>query len=174
MADVQTASPLPPAPRKRRLWRPMLIMVVVVLVIVAIIAGVKFVQISALIAQSKQPMPAAVVTALHVPFEDWQPSVTAVGSIKAVRGVDVTTEVGGIVRTLGFKPGQEVAAQALLGQLDDGLPQQGFHLPRGGDARQGRLDAGIASIERGDANADGQVDLFSRMLDGRAGQLQPQ
>ena len=118
MADVQTASPLPPAPRKRRLWRPMLIMVVVVLVIVAIIAGVKFVQISALIAQSKQPMPAAVVTALHVPLEDWQPSVTAVGSIKAVRGVDVTTEVGGIVRTMGFKPGQEVASQALLVQLN--------------------------------------------------------
>jgi len=120
MADVQTASPLPPEPsaRKRRLWRPMLIMVVVVLVIVAIIAGVKFVQISALIAQSKQPLPAAVVTALKVPFEDWQPNVTAVGSMKAVRGVDVTTEVGGIVRTLGFKPGQEVAAQALLVQLN--------------------------------------------------------
>lgn len=80
MADVQTASTLPPepgVPRKRRLWRPMLIMIVVVLVIVAIIAGVKFVQISALIAQSKAPLPAAVVTALQVPFSDWQPSVSA-------------------------------------------------------------------------------------------------
>lgn len=121
MADVNTASALPhepSAPRKRRLWRPMLLMIVVVLVIVAIIAGVKYVQISALIAQSKMPLPAAVVTALHVPFEEWQPNVTAVGSIKAVRGVDVTTEVGGIVRTLGFKPGQEVTAQALLVQLN--------------------------------------------------------
>lgn len=121
MADVITASPLPPepgAPRKRRLWRPMLVMIVVVLVIVAIIAGVKFVQISALIAQSKMPLPASVVTAMKVPFSDWQPNVTAVGSMKAVRGVDVTTEVGGIVRTLGFTPGQEVAAQALLVQLN--------------------------------------------------------
>ena len=56
MSDATTASPLPPA-RKRRLWRPMLIMLAVVLVIVAIIAGVKFVQISALIAQSKQRCP---------------------------------------------------------------------------------------------------------------------
>lgn len=121
MADVNTASALPhepSTPRKRRLWRPMLLMILVVLVIVAIIAGVKYVQISALIAQSKVPLPAAVVTALHVPFEEWQPNVSAVGSIKAVRGVDVTTEVGGIVRTLGFKPGQEVAAQALLVQLN--------------------------------------------------------
>ncbi|NVZ50894.1 efflux RND transporter periplasmic adaptor subunit [Pseudomonas sp. B6002] len=96
----------------------MLLMILVVLVIVAIIAGVKYVQISALIAQSKVPLPAAVVTALHVPLEEWQPNVSAVGSMKAVRGVDVTTEVGGIVRTLGFKPGQEVAAQALLVQLN--------------------------------------------------------
>jgi membrane fusion protein (multidrug efflux system) len=35
-----------------------------------------------------------------------------------VRGVDVTTEVGGIVRSIGFVPGQEVAAQALLVQLN--------------------------------------------------------
>lgn len=124
MADVKTASALPSEPsapqglRKHRLWRPMIIMVGVVLVIVAIIAGVKFVQISALIAQSKEPLPAAVVTAMHVPFEDWQPSVSAVGSMKAVRGVDVTTEVGGIVRSIGFKPGQEVATQALLVQLN--------------------------------------------------------
>lgn len=124
MADVKTASPppsgpsAPGGPRKRRLWRPMIIMVGVVLVIVAIIAGVKFMQISAMIAQSKVPLPAAVVTAMHVPFDDWQPRVSAVGSIKAVKGVDVTTEVGGIVRTLGFKPGQEVADQALLVQLN--------------------------------------------------------
>ncbi|ALE91022.1 efflux transporter periplasmic adaptor subunit [Pseudomonas versuta] len=100
------------------MWRPMLIMIAVVLVIVAIIAGVKFVQISALIAQSKAPLPAAVVTAMRVPYAEWQPGVTAVGSIKAVRGVDVTTEVGGIVRSIGFKPGQQVADQALLVQLN--------------------------------------------------------
>ena len=96
----------------------MIIMAVVVLVIVAIIAGVKFTQISALIAQSKQPLPAAVVTALKVPFDDWQPTVSAIGSMKAVRGVDVTTEVGGIVRSIGFTPGQEVQGQALLVQLN--------------------------------------------------------
>jgi len=90
----------------------------VVLVIVAIIVGVKFTQISALIAQSKVPLPAAVVTAMPAQFSDWQPSVSAVGSMKAVRGVDVTTEVGGIVRTLGFKPGQQVPAQTLLVQLN--------------------------------------------------------
>lgn len=124
MDDVKTDTALPPRspepgrPRKRRLLRPLLIMIAVVLIIVAIIAGVKFTQISKLIAQSKAPQPPSVVTAIKAQFADWQPSVSAVGSIKAVRGVDVTTEVGGIVRTIGFKPGQEVATLALLVQLN--------------------------------------------------------
>lgn len=145
MAEVNTAAAPPPqpgSPRKRRLWRPMLIMIVVVVVIVAIIAGVKFVQISALIAQSKVPLPAAVVTAMQVPFSDWQPSVTAVGSMKAVRGVDVTTEVGGIVRTIGFKPGQGVEAQALLVQLN--------------------ADADIAQLHSLEATADLAVIVLKR------------
>ncbi|WP_248798730.1 efflux RND transporter periplasmic adaptor subunit [Pseudomonas sp. MWU13-2105] len=96
----------------------MLVMIGVVLVIVAIIAGVKFSQISKLIAQSKVPLPPAVVTIIRAEFADWQPSVSAVGSMKAVRGVDVTTEVGGIVRTIGFKPGQQVATADLLVQLN--------------------------------------------------------
>lgn len=145
MAEVNTAAAPPPqpgSPRKRRLWRPMLIMIGVVVVIVAIIAGVKFVQISALIAQSKVPLPAAVVTAMQVPFSDWQPSVTAVGSMKAVRGVDVTTEVGGIVRTIGFKPGQGVEAQALLVQLN--------------------ADADIAQLHSLEATADLAVIVLKR------------
>ncbi|MGC5702670.1 efflux RND transporter periplasmic adaptor subunit [Pseudomonas sp. NFXW11] len=124
MADLDsgssTAHPAaaPQAPRKRRLLRPTLIMLAVVLLIVALIGGVKFAQISKLIAQSKVPLPAAVVTASKAQYQDWQPSVAAVGSIKTVRGVDLTTEVGGIVRSIGFKPGQEVAAGDLLVQLN--------------------------------------------------------
>ncbi len=124
MADVNsspsTAHPAaaPQTPRKRRLLWPMLIMLGVVLLIVAVIGGVKFAQISKLIAQAKVPLPPAVVTALKAQYEDWQPSLSAVGSIKTVRGVDVTTEVGGIIRSIGFKPGQQVAAGDLLVQLN--------------------------------------------------------
>jgi membrane fusion protein (multidrug efflux system) len=124
MADVKTASPSPTQPsepsgaRKRRLLWPMMAMIGVVVVIVLIIAGVKFIQISKVIAQSKAPLPPAVVTTTQAQFAEWQPNVSAVGSIKAVRGVDVTTEVGGIIRTIGFKPGQEVATADLLVQLN--------------------------------------------------------
>ena len=124
MADTNTTLPSsaslaePRGPQKRRLLRPMLIMGAIVLLIVAIIGGTKFVQISNLIAQAKQPQPPAVVTATKAQLAEWQPNVAAVGSMKAFRGVDVTTEAGGIVRTIAFKPGQDVSAGALLVQLN--------------------------------------------------------
>ncbi|MBN3229317.1 efflux RND transporter periplasmic adaptor subunit [Pectobacterium brasiliense] len=107
-----------PSPTKRRLLRPLLIMIGMVVLIVAIIAATKFVQISKIIAQAEAPQPPAVVTAMPVQFSSWQPSVSAIGSMKAFRGVDVTTEVGGIVQTVAFKSGQDVTAGAILLQLN--------------------------------------------------------
>jgi len=112
---------------KRKLLKPMLAMIGLTLVLVAGIAGTKFVQISKVIAQSKQaPLP-AVVTALKATLAEWQPEITAVGSIKAVRGVDVTTEVGGIVRTVALRPGQDVPPGALLVQLNDDSDVANLH-----------------------------------------------
>nr|WP_231378565.1 efflux RND transporter periplasmic adaptor subunit [Bordetella sp. FB-8] len=93
-------------------------MILVVVLLVLVIGGTKFLQISKLIAQSKLPQPPVVVSALKAQYSDWQPTISAVGSMKAVRGVDVTTEVGGIVRSIGFKPGQHVADGAMLVQLN--------------------------------------------------------
>lgn len=103
--------------RKRLLW-PMLGMAGFVILLVLIIGGTKFAQIKKMIAQSKIPQPPTVVTALKAQFAEWQPEIAAVGSMKAVRGVDVTTEIGGIVRNVAFKSGQYVAAGALLVELN--------------------------------------------------------
>lgn len=116
-----TAASFSPSPDalKRPLWKPTLAMVGVVVVLVAIIGGTKFVQISKIIAQSKAPQPPVVVTALTASMADWQPQISAFGSTKAVRGVDLTTEVGGLVSAVLFKPGQEVPAGAVLVKLND-------------------------------------------------------
>ena len=55
--------------------------------------------------RKKNAAPPQTVSAASVKFTDWQPEVSAVGSMRAVRGVDVTTEVTGLVRTLHFKSG---------------------------------------------------------------------
>ena len=76
--------------------------------------------------RKKNAAPPQTVSAASVKFTDWQPEVSAVGSMRAVRGVDVTTEVTGLVRTLRFKSGDEVKSGQVLVELnaDAELAQQ--------------------------------------------------
>ncbi len=63
-------------------------------------------------------MPPVTVTAMKAEPQPWQPQLKAVGSLRAVRGVDVTSEISGLVRTLHFKSGDEVKAGQVLVQLN--------------------------------------------------------
>ena len=62
--------------------------------------------------------PPQTVSTTVVAFSDWQPEVTSVGSMRAYRGVDVTTEVAGLVRTLNFKSGEDARSGAVLVELN--------------------------------------------------------
>jgi len=64
------------------------------------------------------PVPAATVSAMPADYQEWQPQISAVGTLRAVRGVDVTTEVAGIVRSIEFKSGDEVKSGQVLAQLN--------------------------------------------------------
>src|SRR3979411_2107658 len=64
------------------------------------------------------PMPPATVSAMKAEYQVWQPQLNAVGTLRAVRGVDVTTEVAGLVRSINFKSGDEVKAGQVLAQLN--------------------------------------------------------
>ena len=96
----------------------MAIMVVSVLVLIGVIAAIKVVGIMRLIKQSQAPQPPVVVTAMQAEPQEWQPELTAVGSLRAVRGVDVTTEIAGLVRSVDFQSGNDVKSGALLVQLN--------------------------------------------------------
>ena len=96
----------------------MIIMIVGVLLLVAVIAAVVVRNIMKQIAQGSAPQPAVVVTAMKAATQEWQPQLNAVGSLRAVRGVDVTTEIAGLVREIRFKSGDEVKAGVLLVQLN--------------------------------------------------------
>jgi membrane fusion protein (multidrug efflux system) len=64
------------------------------------------------------PVPPATVSTMKADFQEWQPQLTAVGTLRAVRGVDVTTEVAGLVRSVNFKSGDEVKAGQVLTELN--------------------------------------------------------
>lgn len=57
------------------------------------------------------------VSAMTVGYQDWQPTLTAIGTIKAAQGVTVTPEIPGVIDQIDFDSGQTVAAGATLVQL---------------------------------------------------------
>ena len=63
------------------------------------------------------PMPTAVTT-VTVKAQKWQPVLRAVGSLKAVNGVTVSTDLAGIVSEIAFESGKAVDKGALLVKLD--------------------------------------------------------
>lgn len=67
------------------------------------------------------PPPPAAVAAAPVRAERWQPVIRSVGSLVAVNGVSVTTEVAGLVRSIEFESGQQVSAGRVLVNLEDSV-----------------------------------------------------
>lgn len=68
-------------------------------------------------ATMKQP-PATVSTTIVKPAS-WTPGIEAIGTVSAVRGVDLTVETAGIVKDIPFHANEKVEAGAVLLQLDD-------------------------------------------------------
>ena len=64
------------------------------------------------------PQPAVAVSTYAARTERWSSSGEAVGTFVAVNGTDVTTEAGGVVRSIEFDAGQPVAAGAVLVRLN--------------------------------------------------------
>jgi membrane fusion protein (multidrug efflux system) len=58
------------------------------------------------------------VSTMKVGFADWQPVIKAAGTLRAVNGVNVTTEVPGIIQAIYFNPGDDVKANTPLIQLN--------------------------------------------------------
>src|SRR5664279_5103855 len=95
----------------------MLIMLGAVILLIAVLALGKFLQIRHLMASSPKPG-AQTVTAIKIETLEWQPQISAVGTLTAVRGVDLSTEIAGLVRQVSFKSGQVVRTGQVLVQLN--------------------------------------------------------
>jgi len=66
---------------------------------------------------STMAQPPQTVTAGKADVSEWQPKITAVGSLRAVNGADLSLEVSGVVDTLAFNSGDDVDAGAILLKL---------------------------------------------------------
>ncbi|RCL22610.1 efflux transporter periplasmic adaptor subunit [Pseudomonas sp. AFG_SD02_1510_Pfu_092] len=101
------------------LRRRMLIMLAVVLLIVLALGGYKAFSIYQQIQMFTAPKPPITVAAALAEQRPWQARLPAVGSLKALQGVELSLEVEGIVKALHFDSGQQVKAGQLLLQLND-------------------------------------------------------
>ncbi|NBA95632.1 efflux RND transporter periplasmic adaptor subunit [Pseudomonas sp. R5(2019)] len=100
------------------LRRRMLIMLGVVLLIMLVLGSYKAFSIYQQIQQFSVPKPPISVAAVTAEQRDWQVRLPAVGSLKALQGVDLSLEVAGTVKAVQFESGQKVKVGQPLVQLD--------------------------------------------------------
>jgi len=72
---------------------------------------------------SQMAQPPQTVTAGKASFSAWQPKIADVGTLRAVKGADLSLEVAGVVDQIAFSSGDDVEAGVLLLKLrsDDDL-----------------------------------------------------
>jgi membrane fusion protein (multidrug efflux system) len=153
--------------------RLVFIAVGIVIAVFVVLAGVKALQIGAMISFGKNfsPPPETVATAI-VHEEQWRDSLFAVGSINAEQGVIVAPEVGGTVSEIAFESGAAVNKGDLLVRLDSSTEAAQLRaaeaqadlaklsverlrkLRADGTASQSELDQAEATFKQAVANAD--------------------
>ena len=72
---------------------------------------------------SKMTPPPATISTETAKTEQWVPKLPSVGSLTAIQGIDVTSQISGIVSVISFDSGQDVAAGAKLVTLDSAVEQ---------------------------------------------------
>lgn len=157
-------------------------MLIMLLVVGAIFGGIfgfqsfKAHKIREYLAANRQPP--ATVTATAAEDKSWQPRLRAVGSLRAVQGVDVASEVVGIVKRVNFKSGDSVKAGDVLVQLDAAADRARLRALRAAAAlarttyrrareqltvqavSQATVDAAAADLKAKQAQADQQAALL--------------
>lgn len=94
------------------------LMIVAVVLLIVVIGGIKACGVKKMIdGFAAMGEPKSTVSTVKVAYEDWQPSLSAVGSLRAARGVDIASEVSGLVESVQVRSGEDVKQGELLVQL---------------------------------------------------------
>jgi len=102
------------------LRRRMTVMLISVFILLGLLVGFNTLK-TALITYfiSSMGLPPATVSTMVVEEDEWQPTLSSVGNIRAFRGVDLSAETGGAVLNVFVKSGMDVKKGDLLIQLND-------------------------------------------------------
>ncbi|MEP7186615.1 MAG: efflux RND transporter periplasmic adaptor subunit [Rhodanobacter sp.] len=111
---MTTRSDKKPSTTKRMIW-----MVVAVLALIALIVGIKVLLVMRMIHSMPKPGPSVVSTA-KATQQSWQPTLKAVGTLRAAQGADLAMDVSGLVTAVNLTSGEDVKKGQPLLQLRDG------------------------------------------------------
>jgi membrane fusion protein, multidrug efflux system len=119
--------------KKKPFWKYFLVFLVLFGIFLGALFAlgfVKFNQIQGFLQLSKSgafaPPPTAVTTAI-ASKTDWQSTMESVGSLAAVNGVTVSTDLAGIVTDIAFESGSKVHAGDLLVHMDTKQEEAQLH-----------------------------------------------
>ena len=102
-------------PTTKAVWKVVAGLVGIFLIIV----GIKALQMWTMISAGKKMVPPpATVTSAEVKKADWQPMLTAVGSISPVQGAMISAELAGTVAEINFQSGALIKKGEVLLKLD--------------------------------------------------------
>lgn len=103
--------------------RPMVRMVLAVSLVVLALAAYKAYSIKQMLGTLAAPKPAISISATRAKQTLWSSKVAAVGTLKALQGVDLSVEVSGTVSEINFSSGQAVTQGTRLLALDSRTEQ---------------------------------------------------
>jgi membrane fusion protein (multidrug efflux system) len=151
MHDVAKSVSMEP---KRKLRGPMAMAISGLVLLVVLLAGIKAMQIAKMMG-SPMVMPPITVSSAIVREEDWAPTLSAVGSVSAVQGAVVSTELGGVVSRIVFENGSTAKKGDMLVQLDT-------------SAEEAQLHSAEADLELARADLERSRDLAARRVISKA------
>lgn len=104
----------------RKFFRSRIVQVVFALIVILLVlAGLKKAQINKITGPgARMMMSAQTVTSADVREVEWQPILSAVGSISPVQGATISAEVPGTVAEIAFESGANVKKGDLLARID--------------------------------------------------------
>ena len=127
--------------RPRRRWRSLVLAISLLVAIVVLVFGIKVLQIGKMMS-TPMVMPPTTVSSAVVEEEDWAPTLSAIGSVSAVQGAVVSTELGGVVAEIDFQNGGVAKKGDLLMRLDSSAEEAQLH------TAQADLELAKANLER--------------------------
>ena len=121
--------------------KPIILAISGIITLVVLIFGIKVLQIGKMMS-TPMVMPPTTVSSAIVKEEDWAPTLSAIGSVSAVQGAVVSTELGGVVAEIDFQNGGVAKKDDLLMRLDSSAEEAQLH------TAQADLELARANLER--------------------------